>query len=266
MPWESPASSFFLGIAGAQAYAESGKPGGDISGITTDDATGAIDIELAAPDSNFSYALASIFAGLVPSDTPFENQSEQPAPGVGAYEIAHVTPNREFVLRRLSGFDIPGIPAGKVDRIRVRIITSPQRQAQDVIDGKLDYMQDPPPADLIPEVKRDHGDRYREFDTAGTNYFFLNTARPPFDDIRVRRAVNSALDEQALQKLMGGLLTPTCNMLPPAIPGYEEMEPCPFGKPGEQPDIERGSELVKEAGAEGAPVRSGDRSRTRALS
>ena len=67
--------------------------------------------------------------------------------------------------------------------------------------------------------------------------------------------MNSALDEQALQKLMGGLLTPTCNMLPPAIPGYEEIDPCPYGKPGKQPDIERGSELVKEAGAEGAAVK-----------
>ena len=42
-----------------------------------------------------------------------------------------------------------------------------------MIRGKLDYMQDAPPPDLLPRVRRDHADRYRESVIAGTNYFFL---------------------------------------------------------------------------------------------
>jgi peptide/nickel transport system substrate-binding protein len=252
---ESPGSSLFLGIAGAQAYAEGGRAEGDISGIETDDKTGAITIRLAAPDANFSQALATIFAGLVPSRAGFENLTKRPPPGVGPYVIARSQPNREFVLRRNQDFDIPGIPGGKVDRITVRIVTSLDRQAQDVIRGKLDYMQDAPPADLLPRVRRDHADRYREWVTAGTNYFFLNTREPPFDKLEVRRAVNAGLDERALRRVQGGLLAPTCNFIPPSIPGYEKRDPCPYGKPGGEPDIEAARQLVRQAGAEGAEVK-----------
>jgi peptide/nickel transport system substrate-binding protein len=251
---ESPGSALFLGIAGAQAYAEAGKAEGDISGIEADDSTGAITIKLAAADANFSEALATLYSGLLPSRTRFENLTKRPPPGVGPYVIARSSPNREFVLRRNKDFDIPGIPGGKVDRIRVRIVTSLDRQAQDVIRGKLDYMQDPPPPDLLGRIRRDYPDRLRELVTAGTSYFFLNTSTPPFDKLGVRRAVNEGLDERALRRISGGLLAPTCNFLPPTIPGYEKRDPCPYGEPRGEPDLDRARELVRQAGAEGDQV------------
>ena len=252
---ESPGSSLFLGIEGAQEYAEGRRPEGDISGIETDDATGAITIRLVAPDSNFQNALATIFSGLVPGDTAFENLTKDPPPGVGPYVIARSQPNREFVLRRNPDFDLPGIPDGKVDRITTRIVTSVDRQAQDVIRGKLDYMLEAPPPDLLRRIRRDHDDRYRESVIAGTNYFFLNTETPPFDDVKVRQAVNRGLDERALRKVAGGLLEPGCNFIPPTIPGYEERDPCPYGRPGGEADIEGARELGREAGALGAKVK-----------
>lgn len=36
--------------------------------------------------------------------------------------------------------------------------------------------------------------------------------------------------------------------------GYEKVEPCPYGDPNEAPDLEKAKALIKEAGAEGAPV------------
>ena len=39
-------------------------------------------------------------------------------------------------------------------------------------------MQDPPPADLKPEVKAKYSDRYREQTAASTYYFFMNTREP----------------------------------------------------------------------------------------
>src|SRR3712207_8007298 len=55
---------------------------------------------------------------------------------------------------------------GNIDKITTKIIKSAQRQAQDVISGKLDYMQDPPPADIKPEVKAKYSDRYEEITAA----------------------------------------------------------------------------------------------------
>ena len=92
---------------------------------------------------------------------------------------------------------IPGVPPGNIDTITTKIIKSAQRQAQDVINGNLDYMQDPPPADIKPEVKAKYSDRYKEYTTASTYYMFMNTRVPPFDDPKVREAVNWGIDKPA---------------------------------------------------------------------
>src|SRR5918994_4533995 len=201
---ESGGSAFYLGIEGAEEYVDAGKCNGDISGIETDDQTGKITINLAEPDGSFSHVLAMWFAGLVPGDTPCTTLTEDPPPGVGPYKITESVPNRQFVLERNPEFDqpnIPGIPSGNLDKITTQIIKSAQRQAQDVISGELDYMQDPPPADLKPEVKAKYSDRYREITTASTYYFFMNTRVPPFDKKEVREAVNYGIDKPALARL-----------------------------------------------------------------
>ena len=67
------------------------------------------------------------------------------------------------------------IPPAKIDKITTLIVKNSEKQAQDVISGKLDYMQDPPPADIKPEVKAKYSDRYKEVTTASTYYMFMNT-------------------------------------------------------------------------------------------
>src|ERR687897_576372 len=151
---ESGGSAFYLVIEGAQEYLDAGKADGDISGIETDDQTGDITITLTEPDGSFTHVLSMWFAALVPGDTPFKNLTEDPPPGVGPYMFTESVPNRQFVMERRTEYDknpIPGIPSGNIDTITTKIIKSAQRQAQDVISGNLDYMQDPPPADIKPE-------------------------------------------------------------------------------------------------------------------
>jgi peptide/nickel transport system substrate-binding protein len=254
---ESGGSAFFLGIEGAQDYVDGATPEGDISGIETDDGTGEITIRLTDPDGTFSNVLAMNFAGLVPGDTPFRNMTQDPPPGVGPYTITESVPNRQFVMERVKGFDLPGVPPGKVDTITTRIVRSTARQAQDVISGALDYMQDPPPADLKPEIRARYQDRYEEHVTVSTFYFFMNTRTPPFDDPKVREAVNYGVDKPALARIFAGELQPGCSFLPPGMPGSDDaldVEDCPWGNPNEPPDLERARQLIEEAGADGAKV------------
>src|SRR5918997_1918124 len=257
---ESGGSAFYLGIEGAQDYLDAGKAEGDIAGIETDDQTGEITITLAEPDGSFSHVLAMWFAALVPSDTPFKNMTQDPPPGVGPYMVTESVPNRQFVLERSKEYDknpLPDVPSANIDQITTKIVKSAQRQAQDVISGKLDYMQDPPPADLKPEVKAKYSDRYREQTAASTYYFFMNTRVPPFDDPKVREAVNWGVDKPALARLFAGELELGCSFIPPGVPGYDESlegENCPWGDPTKPPDIERARQLIREAGAEGAEV------------
>jgi peptide/nickel transport system substrate-binding protein len=254
---ESAGSSFFLGIVGAQEYVEKGDASADIPGIETDDRTGEITIRLTTPDGTFSNVLAMNYAGLVPSGTPFENLTKDPPPGIGAYKITESVPNRQFVLMKNKRFDLPGIPNGNFDKITTVIVTSLQRQAQDVITGELDYMQDSPPPDLKPEIKAEYSDRYEEHVTNSTYYIFVNVRVPPFDKQAVREAVGYAIDKPGLARLFGGGLTPGCSFLPPGMPGYDEaldITDCPWGNPNRPPDLETARRLIADAGAEGAEV------------
>jgi peptide/nickel transport system substrate-binding protein len=250
---ESGGTYLFEGIDGATEYIEAGDPERDIAGIEVDDKTGVVTVRLTAPDGSFSNVLATTFAGLVPSTTPFENLTKDPPPGVGPYAITESVPNRQFVMEKVEGFDIAGIPQGNVDSITTKIVKSPARQAQDVIAGDLDYMQDAPPTDLTAEIKARYADRYKEWPTLAVNYFFLNQALPPFDDEQVREAVNVAIDSRALARLFGGRLTGSCNLIPAGIPGHAERD-CPFGDPNGPGDVERAKQLVEEAGATGEQV------------
>ena len=256
---ESGGSAFYLVIEGAQDYIDAGKPEGDISGIETDNQARTITINLSEPDGSFSHVLSMWFAGLVPSDTPFRNMTEDPPPGVGPYMVTESVPNRQFVLEKNENFPDLGadIPAGNVDKITVKIIKSAQRQTQDVISGQLDYMQDPPPADLKPEVKAQYSDRYEEHTTASTYYMFMNHRVPPFDKPEIREAVNYGLDKPALARLFAGEVTPGCSFLPPGVPGYDEaldVEDCPWGNPNEPPDLERARQMIEDAGEAGTKV------------
>jgi peptide/nickel transport system substrate-binding protein len=257
---ESGGAPFFERIVGAVDYEEAGDPEGDISGIETDDKTGEITIEIEEPYSAFSHVLGMWFGGLVPGDTPFRNMTADPPPGVGPYEITESVPNRQFVMEKVDGFadlGIPDIPAGHIDKITTEIIKNPNQQTQDVLANELDYMQDPPPSDLLPTVKQEASDRYEEHVTSSSFYFFMNTREPPFDDPKVREAVNIGIDKPALARLFGGLLAPGCTLLPPGTPGYDEAfdtTECPYGDPNQTPDLERAQELIREAGVEGMPV------------
>ena len=256
---ESGGSAFFLGIDGAQDYVDAGECEGDIKGIVTDDKTGDITINLTEPDGSFSHVLGMWFAAPVPGDTPCKEMTEDPPPGVGAYMVTESVPNRQFVLEKNPNFPDLGadIPPAKIDKITTKIVKSAQRQTQDVISGDLDYMQDPPPADLKPEVKAEYSDRYREQTAASTYYFFMNTRLPPFDDPKVREAVNLGVDKPALARIFAGELAPGCSFLPPGLPGFDkalDVEDCPAGDPNEPPDLEKASQMIKDAGVDGMEV------------
>jgi len=252
---QSVGTPYFERIAGARAYLERGRAGGDIAGIVTDDRSGVITIRLDAAYGAFSNVLAMTYGALVPGDTPFDNQTKRPPPGVGPYKLAGVRVNRGYELVRVPGFDVAGVPKGRLDKLSIEVVKNRGRQTQSVIRNDLDYMADPPAPDQIRTVRERYtGKRYGEFVTNSTYFFFLNQRLAPFDKKAVRQAVNYALDERALVRVFAGLLAPGCNFLPPGLAGYEPIRPCTYGDPGAPPDLQRARRLVKQAGAVGAKV------------
>ena len=246
---------FTENIAGVSAYMKAKKPNADISGITTDDATGEIVVKLSKPDTKILYELGLPNAAPTPrAKSPFE--ASRAIPGIGPYTIRVTNPNREYVMTKTPGFDIPGIAKGNIDKITV-VKSSVEKMTQDVIDNKLDFMTEDPAGDLLPQVRTKYASRFRmDPNPPNTYWFFLNDKTPPFDKLAVRRAVNYAIDSRALQRIFGGRLEPTCNFLPPAYAriGYKEIDPCPYGDPAGPPDLAKARDLVAKSGYENMSV------------
>jgi peptide/nickel transport system substrate-binding protein len=86
----------------------------------------------------------------------------------------------------------------------------------------------------------------------------MNTNLAPFDNVKVRQAMNFAVDRNALVNLFGGpaIAAPVCQILPPGFPGHVDF--CLYTKdPGEKwtaPDMEKAKQLVEESGTKGMEV------------
>lgn len=242
-------------IAGAEAF-DKGKAT-SISGIHTDEATGTIAIDLNAPYGPFLNVLAFPAAGLVPGSTPMHPLPNDPPPGVGAYEIVKVVPNKSFSLVRNPRFTsstIPGVPAGKVD-VNVQIEPNNQTEAEQVLSNTadvFDYLDTIPPT-LVSKVQSQASGRYLEEPLVSGEYFFLNTKAKPFSSSLVREAVNFAIDRRALQRLASGMLEPACFFLPTGMPGHPTAS-CPYGNPEGAPNVSKAKELVRQSGLAGTAV------------
>lgn len=241
----SGGSGFYTKIVGAADY-QKGKAD-EISGITTNDDSGEITIELTDPSGTFENELALMFVAPVPQDTPKdEDQTKEPPPSSGPFMITNVEPGRSYTLERNPEFQTvldAGVdfPDAQVDAINVEEVKNNSTQVTNVEQNKIDYMLDPPIADRQQEVEEKYSDRFTLEDSINTYYFWMNTQEPPFDDVKVRQAVNYAIDPEALQRIFGGRLELGQTILPPDMPGYKEYELYPG------PDIEKAKQLLEEA-------------------
>ena len=91
------------------------KEGADISGITSNNATGEITIKLTEANGQFPYILAFPSAGLVPTKTSYKNLSKDPPPGLGAYHVREGVDPAEPAVRAGQEPELlhPGHPQGE---------------------------------------------------------------------------------------------------------------------------------------------------------
>ena len=246
---DSPGVGFFGNIVGANAYGTSKK--GHISGITTDDASGKITIQLSAPEGDFENILATTFTALVPQGTPFKDQSTTPIPSSGPYMIQSYSPNHQAIVVRNPNFDASafdgGVPAGNPDKMTIQIFGDASVALTRTLNGQDDYDFYQPPNDRLSQLESKYANQIKVYTPANTFYFFMNTRVAPFNNLKVRQAVNYAIDRQALVRIYGGLATPTENVLPPTYPQYQKTNLYPY-------NLAKAKQLIVEAGAKGAAV------------
>jgi len=259
----SSGASFYDAIAGARACRRA--PGScDLSrGIVADDRAGTVTFRLSRPDPEFLYKLTLTFADVLPASIP-GRETRRPLPATGPYMFSSFTPGRQLRLVRNPRFhewSAAAQPNGYPDRIIMRLGFSGPRAAAMVAAGNADFMPNTGGVPgQPPYFLRQHRGQMRINPIMATNDLVMNVTAAPFDDIRVRRALNLALDRGRIVAGQGGPLaaTPTCQILPPGMPGYRRY--CPYTRdPGpdgrwHSPDLARAKRLIAASGTAGMKV------------
>jgi peptide/nickel transport system substrate-binding protein len=256
----SHGAGYFAGVVGA-GRCRPAVPCDLSRGIRTDDATGTVVFQLSAPDPDFLFKSAVGFAAPIPPGTPAHDTGSTPVPGTGPYRIVAWNPG-EIRFERNPFFhewSHAAQPDGNPDVIVWRAVPSLEAAVRQVEEGRADWLFDIlPPADLrrlrLERPVQLHWNPNLTVD--GVELHPL----PPFDDIRVRRALNYAIDRATVVRLYGGPVaaTPTCQTLASGMPGYKRY--CPYTLHPRAdgrwtvPNLRLARRLVSASGTRGARV------------
>ncbi len=261
----SPYAQFLGDVVGAAAYM-AGKATG-ISGVIAHG--NKLIIRLRAPAPDFLSRIALPGFCPVPTDTPINPGGEPTVPSAGPYYVASHTPGQGVVLVRNPNYR--GRRARGVARIELAVGVSAQRAVSEIEAGTADYAPlDADSYNVTPGIAAlasrlaarfgpgspaaAHGrQQYFVNPDLQVDFFFLNTHRPLFSDVRVRQAVNYVIDRRALTALGSGFQAlperPTDHYLPPGMPGYRSARVYPLA-----PDLTKARQLIKAAHAAGRPA------------
>ncbi|MDX6386982.1 MAG: hypothetical protein QOD85_784, partial [Gaiellaceae bacterium] len=254
---QSPGATYFTGIVGTSRC---GRGACDLSrGIVTDKLARTVTFHLTAPDADFLTKLALTFADAVPVSTPGRPLDQQLVPSTGPYMVAAHAQGQPIKLVRNPNFrewSADAQPDGYPDVILWRDTARTQLPARiraferGAADAAL-QLAPPLTKDQLDVLATRYPGQLRTSATASTNYFFLNTRVPPFDDLRARRAVNFAFDRQGLVALVGRAFAPTCQLLPPNYPSFRKT--CPY-VPNGVAGLDKARRLVRASGTTGQLV------------
>ena len=205
-------------------------------------------VRFTRPAPEFPALTALPFFCAVPPTLPVDAEGIGVFPTAGPYHVTEYRPGERVVIRRnpfyggsrphhVEGFDVDLRAASPDEPIRL------------IERGEADWTTNLMPIFLNPALglEAKYGiNRSRFFSQRGLTLRMLafNTSRPLFrNNPALRKAVNFALDRQALQAIGGGPLAgrPTDQYIPPLVPGFRDGDVYPL----ERADPERARELAR---------------------
>ena len=136
-----------------------------------------------------------------------------------------------------------------IERVVFRFIADPAAAVAALMAEEIDAFPGVPAPEVLPQFEADPRFNVVVGTTEGEVILALNNSKPPFDDIRVRRAVSHALDREAIiEGAFYGYGEPIGSFFPPHHKSHVDLT-------GRYPhDVEKAKSLLKEAGAEGLEV------------
>jgi len=198
----SPYAGYFSGIAGYHDYV-TGKARG-LRGVVARGDT--LTITLSQPDGSFLAYLAGGWACAVPIGTPAVHGGLNGIPSAGPYYVFSYSARQQLILRRNPNYS--GDRPQHLDQMVFTIGVDSDRALGEVEAGTADYAFDGLPRDAGPGLESQYGPGSKAARAGHQQYFispangfralYMNTSRPLFSNVQLRRAVNYAIDRPAL--------------------------------------------------------------------
>jgi ABC-type transport system substrate-binding protein len=215
---------------------------------------------LLAPDPRLFWELTMLVP--VPAGTPLHDVRTKPVPTTGPYETQSFVPGKLLTLVRNPHFHVwsaAARPDGYPDEIVFRFARTQDAAVRDFLAGRGDAVT---AWDQVPGFQNfaSHHPLQVHLDPQqGTHLMFLNVTRPPFDDVRVRRALNYAVDRKRVAAFAGTAFAQlTCQVVPPTVPGYRPY--CPYTVAPDStgdwksPDLSKARALIRTSGTGGQTI------------
>jgi ABC-type transport system substrate-binding protein len=237
----SPGAGFYVGIQGAQEFIDGTAP--TVEGIKAVDPQ-TVEFTLTAPDATFLNKMALNFAFIVAKeavDAAGQDFGRQPV-GTGPFTLTEWKSGEYLMFERNPNYFQEGLPM--LDKVTIRVGIDPSVAVLQLEKGDIQLMGDPPPGAEWARITSDPAwaDRLEVQPKVNTTYIAINTTMPPFDNVKVRQALNHAIDKQRIVQLLNGRADVANQILPALMPGYDpDYEGYAF-------DPEKAKALLAEAG------------------
>jgi len=238
---QGPGAGFFGAIKGFED--ETGGKTTTLAGIETPDDSTVI-FNLSRPDATFLHVLAINFASVVPKEAveaAAGDFGKKPV-GSGTFILKDWTIGQQLVFERNKDYFVKGVPY--IDSFKVEVGQEPLVALLRLQKGEVDIAGDGiPPAKFL-EIKNsaDGAQMIVDGEQLHTGYITLNTKVKPFDNVKVRQALNMAINKERITRILNGRATPANQPLPPLMPGYDKAFT------GYAYDVAKAKALLAEAG------------------
>jgi peptide/nickel transport system substrate-binding protein len=167
--------------------------------------------------------------------------------GAGPFRLVDWRRGEAVIMERFADYyggatDIPPAGPAQVDRVIFRVLPENSSRVAALLAGEVDIINELPPS-AMRQVEASRGVQVAKVN--GTRSFFvsLNLAKPPFNDVRVRRALNHALDKAIIiNRVLGNTATPLRGVMSPDAFAFNP------DLPEYRHDLDRARALLAEAG------------------
>lgn len=173
-----------------------------IASIDTPDDTTVV-FKLSQPSAPFLAALSSGWGAIMPKSLIDQKWDFATKPvGTGPFVLKEFVRDNRIVLEKNPKYWMAGVP--KLDRVIMNVITDPAVQVQGLVSGQVDAVEFVDPVQL-PVLKAAKDVTVSQELSALIMVMAMNCSDPVLSNLKVRQAVNYAIDKQlVLDTAYGG--------------------------------------------------------------